>query len=164
MNRILKDCIYTQQTIQYFVHLTKKKKLVSGSNCTSTSFGGTEACEAWRAPPGVNKDSPQVSEGDLELQLLLGQRLHLLDEVLEGRLELVAHLPLHLLGVEVVAVVHVLVLAQVGGDLAHLRVELHVRVPLLAEHDGVLVARGRSRTETEISMRGRNGRCRAGGP
>lgn len=83
-------------------------------------------------------DSPEVSEGHLELQLLLRQRLHLLDEVLEGRLELVPHLPLHLLGVQVVAVVHVLVFAQVGGDLPDLRVELDVRVAPLAEHDGVL--------------------------
>lgn len=83
-------------------------------------------------------DSPEVSEWHLELQLLLRQRLHLLDEVLEGRLELVPHLPLHLLGVQVVAVVHVLVFAQVGGDLPDLRVELDVRVAPLAEHDGVL--------------------------
>lgn len=83
-------------------------------------------------------DSPQVSEGHLELQLLLGQRLHLLDEVLEGGLELVPHLALHLLGVQVVPVVHVLVFAQVCGDLPDLRVELDVRVPPLAKHDGVL--------------------------
>lgn len=82
--------------------------------------------------------SPQVSEGHLELQLLFSQRLYLLDEVLEGRLELVPHLSLHLLGVQVVAVVHVLVLAQVGGDLAHFGVKLHVCVASLAEHDGVL--------------------------
>lgn len=86
--------------------------------------------------------SPQVSEGHLELQLLLGQRLHLLDEVLESRLELVPHFALHLLRVQVVPVVHVLVLAQVRGDLAHLRVELDVRVAPLAEHDGVLEGRG----------------------
>lgn len=82
--------------------------------------------------------SPQVSEGHLELQLLFSQRLHLLDEVLEGRLELVPHLPLHLLGVQVVSVVHVLVFAQVCGDLAHLCVELDVRVASLTKHDGVL--------------------------
>lgn len=95
----------------------------------------------WSAA-SVVQVSPQVSEGHLELQLLLGQRLHLLDEVLEGRLELVPHFPLHLLCVEVVPVVHVLVLAQVRGDLAHLRVELDVRVAPLAEHDGVLERRG----------------------
>lgn len=82
--------------------------------------------------------SPQVSEGHLELQLLSSQRLHLLDEVLEGRLQLVPHLPLHLLCVQVVPVVHVLVLAQVCGDLSHLRVELDVRVASLPKHDGVL--------------------------
>lgn len=82
--------------------------------------------------------SPEISEGNLKLQLLLSERLHLLDEVLEGGFEFVSHLSLHLLGVEVVAVVHVLVFAQVCGDLAHLRVELHVRVALLTEHDGVL--------------------------
>lgn len=82
--------------------------------------------------------SPQVSEGHLELQLLFRQRLHLLDEVLERRLELVPHFPLHLLGVEVVSVVHVLVFTQVCGDLAHLCVELHVCVASLTEHDGVL--------------------------
>jgi len=86
----------------------------------------------------VLRHSPEVSEGNLELQLLLRQRLHLLDEVLEGRLELVPHLALHLLGVQVVAVVHVLVFAEVRGDLPDLRVELDVRVAPLAEHDGVL--------------------------
>lgn len=83
--------------------------------------------------------SPQVSEGHLELQLFFSQRLHLLDEVLEGRLELVPHLPLHLLRVEVVSVVHVLVFAQVCGDLPDLCVELDVCVAPLTEHDGVLV-------------------------
>lgn len=52
----------------------------------------------------------------------------------------------HLLGVEVVAVVHVLVLAQVGGDLADFRVELDVRVPLLPKHDGVLPGEGHQKT------------------
>lgn len=83
-------------------------------------------------------DSPEVSERHLELQLLSGQRLHLLNEVLEGGLELVPHLALHLLGVQVVTVVHVLVFAQVGGDLSDLGVELDVRVAPLTEHDGVL--------------------------
>ena len=99
-----------------------------------------------------NLDSPEVSEGHLELQLLLRQRLHLLDEVLEGRLELVPHLPLHLLGVQVVAVVHVLVFAQVGGDLPDLRVELDVRVAPLAEHDGVL-GRGGNGTRVRSVLR-----------
>lgn len=48
------------------------------------------------------------------------------------------HLPLHLLCVEVVSVVHVLVFAQVCGDLPDLRVELDVCVASLTEHDGVL--------------------------
>lgn len=39
---------------------------------------------------------------------------------------------------------HVLVFAQVGGDLANFRVELDVRVTLLPEHDGVL-GEGRGR-------------------
>ena len=82
--------------------------------------------------------SPQVSEGHLELQLLFRQRLHLLDKVLEGRFELVPHLSLHLLGVQVVPVVHVLVLAQVGGDLAHLSVKLYICVASFAEHNGIL--------------------------
>lgn len=82
--------------------------------------------------------SPEISERNLELQLFFGERLDLLDEVLEGGLEFVSHLSLHLLCVEVVAVVHVLVFAQICGDLAHLRVELHVCVALLPEHDGVL--------------------------
>lgn len=82
--------------------------------------------------------SPQVSEGHLELQLLFSQRLHLLNEVLEGRFELVPHLSLHLLGIQVVPVVHVLVFAQVGGDLADLSVKLYVCVASLAKHDGVL--------------------------
>lgn len=90
--------------------------------------------------------SPEVSERHLELQLLFSQRLHLLDEVLEGRLELVPHLPLHLLGVQVVPVVHVLVFAQVCGDFADLRVELDVCVTALTEHDGVLGEGRRERT------------------
>ena len=47
-------------------------------------------------------------------------------------------LSLRLLGAQVVAVVQVLVLAQIRGDLANLRVELHVDVALLAEHYSVL--------------------------
>lgn len=82
--------------------------------------------------------SPQVSEGHLKLQLLLRQRLHLLDEVLEGRLQFMPHLPLHLLGVQVVSIVHMLVFAQVCGDLADLGVELNVCVASLTKHDGVL--------------------------
>lgn len=82
---------------------------------------------------------PQVPERHLELQLLFSERLHFLDEVLEGRLELVPHLSLHLLGVQVVAVVHVLVFAQIRGDLPDFCVKLDVRVAPLTEHDGVLV-------------------------
>ena len=51
-------------------------------------------------------------------------------------------LALGLLGGHVVSVVHVLVLAQVGGDLSDLRVELHVQLLLLPEHDGVLRTHG----------------------
>lgn len=87
---------------------------------------------------GKYSSSPQVSEGNLKLQLLFRQRLHLLDEVLESRLQLMPHLPLHLLGVEVVSVVHMLVFAQVCGDLADLGVELDVCVTPLTEHYGVL--------------------------
>lgn len=83
-------------------------------------------------------NSPEISERNLKLQLFLGEGLDLLDEVLEGGFELVSHFSLHLFSVEVVAIVHVLVFAQVCRDLAHLRVELHVRVTLLTEHDGVL--------------------------
>ena len=54
-------------------------------------------------------------------------------------------LALGLLGGHVVSVVHVLVLAQVGGDLSDLRVELHVQLLLLAEHDGVLRTHGGTR-------------------
>ena len=43
-----------------------------------------------------------------------------------------------LLGGDVVAVLHVVHLAQVGGDLAHLREELDVLLLLLTEQDGVL--------------------------
>lgn len=107
------------------------------SRCCCNTSPQPEAC-AFRV-------SPQISEWHLELQLLLGQGLYLLDEVLEGRLELVPHFPLHLLCVEVVSVVHVLVLSQVRGDLAHLRVELDVRVTSLAEHDGVLGGEERRR-------------------
>ena len=49
-----------------------------------------------------------------------------------------SHLSLHLLGVQVVPVVHVLVFAQICGDLPDLGVELDVRVAPLPEHDGVL--------------------------
>lgn len=97
---------------------------------------------------------PQVSEGHLELQLLFSQRLHLLDEVLEGWLELVPHLPLHLLGVQVVSVVHVLVFAQVRGDLPDLRVELDVCVASLTEHDGVLGDEGDGQNEIIIHSAG----------
>lgn len=48
------------------------------------------------------------------------------------------HLPLHLLCVQVVSVVHVLVFAQVCGDLSDLSVELDVCVASLTKHDGVL--------------------------
>lgn len=48
------------------------------------------------------------------------------------------HLSLHLLGVKVVSVVHVLVFAQVCGDLPDLRVELDICVAPLTEHDGIL--------------------------
>ena len=63
---------------------------------------------------------------------------NLFAEVLERRLEPVPELSLSLLGSQVVAVVQVLVLAEVSRDLAHLRVELNVHVTLLAEHDRVL--------------------------
>lgn len=73
-----------------------------------------------------------IPEGRVELHLLLGHVLDALAEALEGHLELVAQLALALLGRQVVAVVHVLVLAEVRRDLAHLRVELDVHVLLLA--------------------------------
>ena len=50
-----------------------------------------------------------------------------------------SQLSLGLLGGEVVPVVHVLMLAQVRRDLAHLRVELHVLLLLLSEQDRVLL-------------------------
>ena len=80
----------------------------------------------------------ELPEGHVELQHVLGDRRDLVREALEGLLELVPQLSLSLLGREVVAVVHVLVLAQVGGDLAHLGVELHVGLLLLAKHDRML--------------------------
>lgn len=83
--------------------------------------------------------SPQISERDLKLKLLLGKCLHFLNEVLKGRLEFVPHFTLHLLGVQVVSVVHVLVLAQVCGNLSHLCVELYICMALLPKHDGVLI-------------------------
>lgn len=43
---------------------------------------------------------------------------------------------------------HMLMFPQVRGDLSHFRVELHICVPLLPEHDGVLGAR-RGKNEKE---------------
>ena len=80
----------------------------------------------------------EVAERLLERDLVVRQRLDLLDERLEGHVELASHLALALLGDEVVAVAALVVLAQVGDELAHLGVELQVEVLLLAEHDGVL--------------------------
>ena len=80
----------------------------------------------------------QLSEGHVKLQVSLGDGLHFVAEALEGLLQLVPELPLRLLGSQVVPVMHVLVLAQVRGDLADLSVELHVPVLFLAEEDGVL--------------------------
>ncbi len=81
----------------------------------------------------------QVAKRRVKLHRLVGHLLHLVAEELEGGLQLLPHLPLRLLRGEVIAVVHVLVLAQVGGDLADLSVELHVRLLLLPKHDRVLV-------------------------
>ena len=50
----------------------------------------------WGARMGFLGGSPQLPEGHLELELLLGQSLHFLYEVLEGRLQFVPHLPFHL--------------------------------------------------------------------
>ena len=47
----------------------------------------------------------------------------------------------HLFSMQVVAVMHVLVLAQICGDLSHLCVELDVNVFLLAKQDGILKKR-----------------------
>ena len=88
-------------------------------------------------PEGRSGES-ELPEGRIELDLLLGKGFNLLGEALEGGLEFVPELTLGLLGGEVVTVVHVLVLAEVGCDFSHLGVELHVYVLLLAEHDGVL--------------------------
>ena len=63
--------------------------------------------------------------------------LHLFAKVFKRGFELVAQLSLGLFGGEVVAVVHVLMLAQVGRDFADFRVELDLGVFLLAHHDGV---------------------------
>lgn len=70
--------------------------MVSGGGQSVFFWGKKEVF--WGLPTPKTPNSPQFSEGDLEFQLLLGERLHLLDEVLEGRLQLVAHLPLHLGG------------------------------------------------------------------
>ena len=63
---------------------------------------------------------------------------YLVAEALECLLQLSSQLSLCLLGGEVVPVVHVLMLAQVRRDLAHLRVELHVLLLLLSEQNRVL--------------------------
>lgn len=81
---------------------------------------------------------PKISEGHLKLKLLLGKRLDFLNEVLKCRLEFVSHFALHLLGIQVVSVVHVLVLAQVCCDLSHLGVKLYICVALFPKHDGIL--------------------------
>lgn len=69
----------------------------------------------------------EFSERRVELQLAASGALHLLAESLEGLLQLVTQLALGLFGGEVVAVVHVLVLAQVGSDFADFSVELQER-------------------------------------
>ena len=70
---------------------------------------------------------------------------YLVAEALECLLQLSSQLPLCLFGGEVVPVVHVLMLAQVRRDLAHLRVELHVLLLLLSEQNRVL-------KESEVSF------------
>ena len=44
----------------------------------------------------------------------------------------------YLLSMQIITVVHVLVFAQVGGDLAHFCVKLHIYVLLLAKQDRIL--------------------------
>ena len=68
----------------------------------------------------------KVTEGRLKLQGSFGHGFHLVAEPLEALLQLVPELPLGLLGGQVVPVVHVLMLAQIGGDLSHLCVKLDV--------------------------------------
>lgn len=80
----------------------------------------------------------KVTERCIKLDGVLGHVLDLLTERLEGLLQLVTHLSFGLLGGQVIAIVHVLVLAQVGGDLTYLGVELNVALLLLSKHDCVL--------------------------
>ena len=47
----------------------------------------------------------------------------------------------NLLSPEIITVMHVLVLAQVCGDLSHFCVELYIIMLLVSKHDGVLQAR-----------------------
>jgi hypothetical protein len=80
----------------------------------------------------------ELPEGHVELDVALGERVDFVAEALERLLQLVSQLPLRLLGGQVVAVMHVLVFSQVGSDLPHLGVELHVLLLLLAKQDGIL--------------------------
>ena len=63
---------------------------------------------------------------------------HLLEKTLKRVRQLLLHDALLVLGLNLVGVVQILALAEVRGDLAHLRVELDVLLLLLAHQDAVL--------------------------
>ncbi len=85
-----------------------------------------------------NAVEAELAERNVELEIDLGGGRHPIAEALEGLLQLVAQLAFRLLGCQIVTVVHVLVLAQVSGDLANLGVKLNVSLLLLPEHHGIL--------------------------
>lgn len=88
----------------------------------------------------------KLPERCVKLHFLLSHVLDALAEALESHLQFVAQFSLALLGGQVVTVVHVLMLPQIRGYLAHLRVELHVDVLLFTCDISGLVIKGLCRS------------------
>lgn len=48
---------------------------------------------------------------------------------------------------------HVLMFAQVRGNLSHFRIELHICVPLLPKHDGILQAEQKAQERNQKTQK-----------